>query len=360
MFPFAIRHEDNPEIVRLRAVVMLQAALIRIVLRIVPDLLRQLTDADRRQLAELSQPLGWRVATEHLHGLVATSTLRRWYQHFVKPAIAKVKPKPRQRGGRKPISNVTKRLVVAIATSNFWGYRKIVGALAGLHITISASSVKRILKAHGIKPVSDRRVLKKTWRAFIAAHWSTLASIDFTCVPVLTLAGWKMFYVGVAMIVATRKVHMFLVTANPDAVVMQQVGRNLTMVDTGFLAHHGITHLIHDGGGELCKTGFDHVLASAGITYVRIPPHSPNCNPHIERFFRSLKDECLHRIWFVGDRGLVNVTQRYCHFYNHRRPHQGIGNQFISPDERLANTGTTIKRRSEIGGLLNFYHCSAA
>ena len=187
MFPFATRHEAHPEILRLRAIVMLQSALIRIVLGIVPDLLRHLTDADKRQLAELAQPLGWRGATEHLHGLAATSTLRRWYHQFVKPAIAKLRlkptPKPRQRGGRKPISNVTKRLVVALATSNFWGYRKIVGVLAGLHITISTSSVKRILKAHGIKPVSDRRVLKKTWRAFIAAHWSTLASIDFTCVP---------------------------------------------------------------------------------------------------------------------------------------------------------------------------------
>ena len=169
-----------------------------------------------------------------------------------------------------------------------------------------------------------------------------------------------MFYVGVVMIVATRKVHMFSVTANPDSVIMQQAARNLTIVDAGFLAQHGITHLIHDGGGEFCKTGFDGVLTSAGITIVRIPPRSPNCNPHIERFFRSLKQECLNRIWFVGDRGLTNVTKRYCDFYNHRRPHQGIGNQFISPDERLANTGTTIKRHSEIGGILNCYHCSAA
>ena len=35
MFPFAIRHDNHPEIVRLRAVILLQAALIRIVLRIV-------------------------------------------------------------------------------------------------------------------------------------------------------------------------------------------------------------------------------------------------------------------------------------------------------------------------------------
>ena len=360
MFPFAIRHDNHPEMLRLRAIVVLQAALIRIMLRIVPDLLRHLTDADKRQLAELGQPLGWRVAAESLHGLVATSTLRRWYQLLVKATVAVPPSKAPKRGGRKPISNATKQLIISLATTNFWGYRKIVGVLAGLHITISASSVKRILKAYGIKPVSERRVVKKTWQVFLAAHWSTLASIDFTCVPVLTLAGWKMFYVGVAMIVATRKVHVFSVTAHPDAVVMQQIARNLTMVDTGFLAQHGITHLIHDGGGEFCKTGFDGVLAGAGITIVRIPPRSPNCNPHIERFFRSLKEECLNRIWFVGDRGLTNVTKRYCDFYNHRRPHQGIGNQFIAPDERLANTGTTIKRHSEIGGILNFYHCSAA
>ena len=43
MLVFARRQENHPEVLLLRAVVLLQAALIRIVLRIMPDLLRHLT-----------------------------------------------------------------------------------------------------------------------------------------------------------------------------------------------------------------------------------------------------------------------------------------------------------------------------
>ena len=79
------------------------------------------------------------------------------------------------------------------------------------------------------------------------------------------------------------------------------------------------SNLIHDGGGEFCKTGFDNVLHAAGAEIMRIPPRAPNCNPHIERFFGSLKSECLHRFWLVGDRGLRPAVSIYCDFHNLRR-----------------------------------------
>jgi putative transposase len=37
---------------------------------------------------------------------------------------------------------------------------------------------------------------------------------------------------------------------------------------------------------------------------VRLPPRSPNLTPHIERFMRSVKDECLHRMVFFGERAV--------------------------------------------------------
>ncbi len=358
MFPFAIRRDARPELVQLRALILLQAALIRILLRLLPDALRHLTDADRRQLAELGQPLGWAAAANGTQGLVAASTLRGWCRRLVKqtPPV----PRPARSSGRQPITVTTRNLIVRLARENAWGYRKIVGVMAGLGMPVSRSTVKRVLQAHGIKPAPERQRSSGQWRAFLAAHWATLASIDLTCVPVLTLAGWKTCYVGVVMQMATRRVHLCVVTCNPDQTVMQQIARNLTMADTGFLTLHGITHLIHDGGGEFCKTGFDDVLRATGLEIVRIPPRAPNCNPHIERFFGSLKAECLHRFWFVGDRGLRHAVSIYCDFHNHRRPHQGIGNRFVDPDQRLANTGNTVTKTVALGGILNFYHRAAA
>jgi transposase InsO family protein len=50
----------------------------------------------------------------------------------------------------------------------------------------------------------------------------------------------------------------------------------------------------------VCDTKFSEAfrvtLEQAGVKAVRLPPRSPNLTPHIERFMRSLKDECLHRM----------------------------------------------------------------
>lgn len=361
MFPFVIRHDRRPETEALRATIILQAALIRILLRLLPEALRLLTEADRRQLAELAKPLGWKVAAEALGCMAAATTIHGWYRQLVtRPPSRKTKAKAKQRGGRKPMSAVVRNLIVRLAREHTWGYRKLVGAMTGLGHPVSRSTVRRVLLAHGIKPAPERTKDRIQWRAFLAAHWQTLASIDFTTIPVLTLAGWKPTMIGVVMHVASRRVRCCVVTQHPDSAIMQQVARSLTMADTGFLAQHKITHLIHDGGGEFCLTGFDDVLRSTGIQVVRTPPRSPNCNPHIERFFRSLKGECLHQFWFVGDRGLRHAVHIYCDFHNHRRPHQGIGNRFVDPDPRLANTGNRIERHRQLGGLLNFYCRSAA
>ena len=361
MFPFVIRRDTRPEMEALRATIVLQAALIRILLRLLPEALRHLTEADRRQLAELAKPLGWKTAAAALGGIAAANTLRGWFRQLVTRAPTRTtKVKVKQRGGRKPISGLVRNLIVRLARQNIWGYRRLVGVMAGLGYPVSRSTIRRVLLAHGIKPAPERKKDRIHWRAFLAAHWQTLASIDFTTIPVLTLAGWKPTMIGVVMHVASRRVHCCVVTMHPDSAVMQQVARGLTMADTGFLAQHNITHLIHDGGGEFCKTGFDDVLRSTGIEVVRTPPRSPNCNPHIERFFLSLKTECLHRFWFVGDRGLRHTVHIYCDFYNYRRPHQGVGNSFIDPDPRLANTGDRVERHQQLGGLLNFYCRSAA
>jgi hypothetical protein len=51
---------------------------------------------------------------------------------------------------------------------------------------------------------------------------------------------------------------------------MQNVARTLSMDETGFLARHGITHLIHDGDGAFTQTGFVGALAARGVTSIRL------------------------------------------------------------------------------------------
>jgi transposase InsO family protein len=56
---------------------------------------------------------------------------------------------------------------------------------------------------------------------------------------------------------------------------------------------------------------FRRILNREGIEPVRLPPQSPNLNAHLERFFGSLKSECLDRMIFFGEGSLRNAVREF-------------------------------------------------
>jgi putative transposase len=92
-------------------------------------------------------------------------------------------------------------------------------------------------------------------------------------------------------------------------------------------------------------------------------PHSPNCNPHAERFVKTIRTECLDEFVIFGERHLRYLVGAFVDHYLTGRYHQGIGGQLIRPpvlacnDNRIAGA---IECRSRLGGLLKFYHREAA
>jgi putative transposase len=173
-----------------------------------------------------------------------------------------------------------------------WGYDHIQGALANLGHHMSDTTVANVLRAHGIEPAPDR-MRQSTWKSFLEAHWDVLASVDFTTIEVWTRNGLVTCYLLFVMELATRRVHFAGCTANPDEEWMLQVARNLTDAEAGFLG--GKKYLLMDRD-EKFSDAFRVILEQTGVKAVRLPARSPNLNAHIERFLRSLKEECLERM----------------------------------------------------------------
>ena len=80
----------------------------------------------------------------------------------------------------------------------------------------------------------------------------------------------------------------------------------------------------------------------------------------MERWFRSLKTECLDRMIFFGRNSLENAVREYVEHYHAERNHQALGNELIQPSEDAATWAGRIKCRERIGGLLKYYHRRAA
>ena len=158
------------------------------------------------------------------------------------------------------------------------------------------------------------------------------------------------------MHVATRRVHIAGVTPCPDEPWMTQVARNLPMVDEGFLVDH--RYLIHDRDGKYCPA-FDGMLRDADVTPVKLPPRSPNLNPHAERWVRSVKDECLSKLILFGEPALRTALRAYIEHFHGERNHQGKNNLLLFPRGGIGRTGP-VRCRERLGGLLKFYHRVAA
>jgi transposase InsO family protein len=159
------------------------------------------------------------------------------------------------------------------------------------------------------------------------------------------------------MELATRRVHFAGATHSPEETWMNQIARNLTDAEEGFL--NGKRYLLMDRDGKFCD-GFRKTLRRTGVTSVRLPPRSPNLNAHLERHFRSLKSECLDRLIFFGEDSLrTAITEFSCHFHTERN-HQGLANRLIAPGAEVGSRTGVVACRQRLGGLLNYYFREAA
>jgi len=89
-----------------------------------------------------------------------------------------------------------------------------------------------------------------------------------------------------------------------------------------------------DNGSEYSRY-FEQVMKQHGIQTRHSRLHRPNDNAHIERFNRTLQEECIGHYW---NRSAPLQFQReklsrYLDFYNNERVHLGI--QMLTPHEML-------------------------
>jgi hypothetical protein len=82
-------------------------------------------------------------------------------------------------------------------------------------------------------------------------------------------------------------------------------------------------------------------------------------NAICERFLGRKRRECLDHILVSGERHLHLVVKEYVHYFNHARPHQGIGQRIPCPPERLSHRGKVVSL-PVLGGLHHDYHRQAA
>ena len=243
---------------------------------------------------------------------VQPETLLRWHRDLVRRKWTYA-----HRPGRPSIPAGTGWIILRLARENpTWGYRRVQGELATMGVVLAPSSVRTVLRRHGIDPSPTRR--GPTWAEFLSTHASSMLSCDFFSVDTVLL---KRLYVLFFIELHTRRVHVTCVTAHPTGSWVVQQARNLTMVLENRV--HPVKFLIRDRDAKFTSS-FDGVFKTAGIRIIRTPVRAPRANAFAECFVGTVRRECFGRILIFGRGHLERVLAEYVAHYNEHRPHRSL------------------------------------
>jgi putative transposase len=235
-----------------------------------------------------------------------------------------------------------------------WGYRRIHGELTGLGVRLAASTVWAILQNAGVDPAPRRS--SETWRAFLRTQANGIIACDFFSVETVFL---RRLYALVFIELATRKVYLAGVTANPTGEWATQQARNI--IETFSDRSEPIRFLIHDRDSKF-TAAFDEIFHSEAIRIIRTPVRAPRANAYVERLIGSIRRECLDRILILNRRHLERVLPAYIYHHNSHRPHRSLNQRPPELREPIPTPVTDlgrIQRRDVLGGLIHEYKAAA-
>jgi putative transposase len=207
----------------------------------------RLTRADRALFAALSRAVP-RTAWASL--AVKPDTLLRWHRQL----IACRWTYAHRKAGRPPLERSLAELIVRLAHENpHWGYKRIVGEPKGVGVTVSATSVRKVLLEAGLQPAPERP--RPSWRTFLRAQAASMLACDF---PTVETACLHRIYVLFFISLATRRIEYVACTSDPDGRWVAQQARNL-VIKLG--DERSFRFFIHDRDAKFCHA-FDEVFRS--------------------------------------------------------------------------------------------------
>jgi transposase-like protein len=98
-----------------------------------------------------------------------------------------------------------------------------------------------------------------------------------------------------------------------------------------FLSHR--PRIISDRGTQFIAKDFKNFIRYAGLSHTFTSVGYPQSNGKIERFFRTIKSNCIRRQSFLSIEDARRQINQYVWFYNQKRLHSSIG--YVTPFDKL-------------------------
>jgi len=189
---------------------------------------------------------------------------------------------------------------------------------------VGHSTVQRILEQHGINQLP--RPVRPKPRRYEKQRPGELVHIDLKYLPALRNARHDFEFAAVDDFSREAVVSIHTdATSVTAARFLEHVAATLpyrieaVLTDNAFV--FTMRHALHADR----LTRFQQVCAAHDITHHVLRPYAPQSNGKVERFFRTVDDECLHVRPLFTFAARSRAVDAFVWYYNHERPHLSLG-----------------------------------
>lgn len=198
--------------------------------------------------------------------------------------------------------------------------------------TPKPSTIYAICRRGGVNRLTTP--MKQSSQRIIKTKAGELGHIDTHYLAKGIISGdSKRYYLLGLMDAATRLVWVELLPDIKALTVMFASLKAMNMLAAEYQIK--FLELLSDNGPEFGKKDsagkqshpFERLLMEMGIKHRYIRPYRPQTNGKIERFWKTIQEDVLSEACFDSFEHLQKELTEYLYYYNHHRPHQGIGGQ---------------------------------
>jgi transposase InsO family protein len=279
---------------------------------------------------------------------ISRTTAYRWWRRYRTEGLAGLRDRssrPHRSPNQTP-ARVEERIVRLRRT------RKLGPARIGLICGVPASTVHRVLVRHGLNRLAWMdRPTGRVIRRYEKDHPGELLHVDIKKIGQIPPGGgwWahgrgqvKPRRVGYAFLHVAIDDHSRLayVEAHDDEKADTTAGFLHRAVEWFWTRGMVVDAVMTDNGSAYRSHLVADVLASRAIAHWFTRPYRPQTNGKVERFIRTLMDECAYARVYRSEHARRKAIDRYVHIYNHHRHHTAIGGPPINRAPNLSGQHT--------------------
>lgn len=99
--------------------------------------------------------------------------------------------------------------------------------------------------------------------------------------------------------------------------------------------------VIADNGNQFVARDFKEFIRISGMSHVRTSPYYPQSNGKIERFHKTIKQDCIRPSVLLSKDDANRTIEAFIEHYSFTRLHSAIG--YVTPHDRLTGRHTEVQ-----------------